>query len=83
MVRLLMRSRTGNILLAVLGVVYAVGATIVLARFVMDVWNAASLVDIALQVCLLASAACGVWFVVCALENLGLHVDRRLHIHRR
>ena len=80
MVRVPIRSRSGNIALAVLGAIYAVTALIVLVFFVIDVWSAAAIVDRALQLCLVATVACGVWFVIIARENLG-HDSRSVH-HR-
>jgi hypothetical protein len=44
----------------------------VLVWFVVDVWQAAALIDFLLQVALVASAVCGVWFVSIALDNLHL-----------
>ena len=77
------RSRSGNVVLAVLGVIYAVSALVVLIWFVVDSWAAAAILDRALQLCLAASAACGIWFIVTALQNLGVHGpwDRRHHRH--
>ncbi len=77
MVRLLVRSRSGNLVLAVLGFIYTVSATAVLAWFVIDVWRAAVTVDRLMQFALIAAGACGVWFVVNALENLGFRNHRQ------
>ena len=68
--RVLVRSRNGNVVLAAVGALYALAAAGVLVWFVIDVWQAATLTDVMLQVALLASAACGVWFMSNALENL-------------
>jgi uncharacterized membrane protein len=68
--RVLVRSRSGNLILAFVGGVYALSAIAVLAWFVIDVWQAAVIADVILQVALVASAACGVWFVSIALANL-------------
>jgi hypothetical protein len=68
--RVLVRSRSGNLILAFVGGVYALSSVAVLAWFVMDVWQAARIADVMLQVALVASAACGVWFVSIALANL-------------
>lgn len=70
MFRVPVHSRSGNVLLAVLGITYAVGAVAVLTWFVIDVWRAESLTDRLLQIGLVVAAACGVWFVDIALENL-------------
>jgi hypothetical protein len=50
--------------------------------FVVDSWSAAAILDRALQLCLAASAACGIWFIVTALGNLGVSADW-LHRHHR
>jgi hypothetical protein len=76
MARVLVRSRSGNVVLAVLGAIYALGSIVVLVAFAVDVWNAAAITDLALQVCLAASAGCGVWFLMIALENLGIRSER-------
>jgi hypothetical protein len=74
--RVLVRSRSGNFILAFVGAVYALSAVAVLAWFVVDVWQAAATSDLMVQVALVAAAACGVWFVAIALENLGLRSHR-------
>lgn len=72
MMRMLLRSRSGNFCLALIGGIYAFSALAILGLFVAEQWLAsASFVDRVLQFALIASAACGVWFVVIALENLG------------
>jgi hypothetical protein len=68
--RVLVRSRIGNLLLAFVGAVYALTALGVLAWFSIDVQDGAAFVDLLLQVALLAAAACGVWFVLIALPSL-------------
>jgi hypothetical protein len=68
--RVLVRSRNGNFILAFVGVVYALSALAVLAWFVVDVWQAAALIDFLLQVALAGSAVCGFWFISIALDNL-------------
>lgn len=76
--RVIVHSRSGNIVLAVLGALYAVGAIAALIAFVQEVRGAAAITDRAMQLGLVIAAACGVWFVVTALENLGVHVWRGL-----
>lgn len=85
MARVVVRSRSGNVVLAVLGIVYALSAIVILIALTTEAWNAAAIIDRAIQLSLLASAACGVWFVVIALENLGIRFSRRglPHFQRR
>lgn len=70
MPRVQVQSRIGNVLLAVLGITYAIGATALLVWFVIDVWRAASFADRLLQAALIVAAICGAWFVDVALKNL-------------
>lgn len=82
--RVVVHSRSGNIVLAVLGAVYAVGAIAALIAFALDVQGAAAIIDRALQFGLVVAAACGVWFLVTGLENLGVHLGRGLpHLTHR
>lgn len=82
MMRLPVQSRRWNMALAILGSIYAVSAIALLAWLVIDVWGAESLSDRALQIALLGSAASGIWFVVKALQNLGIHGDKQWHESR-
>ena len=76
--RLPVRSRSGNIVLAVVGSIYAVSALSMLAWFVFEVWSAAKMSDRVLQLALAGAAACGIWLVFSALKNLGLrHQQQR------
>jgi MFS superfamily sulfate permease-like transporter len=77
MVRVLLRSRRGNLLIATLGVVYAIAASAVLTVFVIDAWRASSLAELMMQAGLLACVACGVWIAAVGLQNLG--IGARLH----
>lgn len=72
--RVFVRSRSGNVALGVVGAVYALLAVSILWRYIADVRDAAALLDLILQAALVGSAICGVWFVVIALENLGIHI---------
>lgn len=72
MLRMVIRSKSGNIALAALGVIYAVASLAVLVWSVIDVWAAAAMMDRAVQVCLIATTICGLWFVAIGLHNLGL-----------
>lgn len=74
MLRVLVRSRYGNVVLAVIGAAYALASLAVLVWLVLDVWQASTLFDYVIQLALLASAACGLWFLVNATENLGIHL---------
>ena len=70
MFRMVIRSKSGNLALAALGVVYAVTSLVMLLWFVMDVWTAAAMIDRALQLCLAATAVCGLWLAFTGLQNL-------------
>ena len=72
MLRVFVQSRLGNIVLAAIGVIYAVASLAVLVWLVIDVWQASTMFDHLIQLALLASATCGVWFLLNAKENLGL-----------
>jgi hypothetical protein len=72
MFRMFVRSRSGNVVLAVVGATYAIAALSILAWYIIDIWTAANTLDQILQFALLAAAACGLWLLVKALENLGL-----------
>ena len=72
MLRIRVRSRFGNVALAVLGAVYALSAVVVLIWFLVDVKSAAATLDRLMQIGLLGATLCGVWFILNALENLGV-----------
>ena len=72
MMRMLLRSRSGSLCLAVIGGIYAFSALAVLVYFIAEQeLVSASMIDRVLQFALVAAAACGVWFVVIGLANLG------------
>ena len=75
--RIEVRSRTGNAVLGIVGLVYVSAAFTLLVYDLMQTWSAASLVDYAMQIVLLGSALIGVLFVIVAARNLGLHLSRR------
>ncbi len=75
--RLPVRSRSGNIVLAVVGSIYAVSALSILGWFVLEVWSAARFSDRVLQFALVAAAVCGFWIAAHALANLGLRHEQR------
>lgn len=66
------RSRSGNIILACLGVMYAIGALVLVARVIDESWHAITTRELAMLVLLAGIAASGVWFVLNALSNLGV-----------
>ena len=73
------RSRSGNVALAVLGVTYVVSAIALAARFLQDVWLALSLLEMGVGTLLLLAGACGAW-----LTNVALKASRprALRAHR-
>ena len=73
MFRMMIRSRSGNVALAALGVVYAVTSLVMLVWFVIDVWAAAAMIDRAIQICLAATALCGLGLAFIGLQNLRLN----------
>jgi di/tricarboxylate transporter len=78
MARVVVRSRSGNVVLTVLGAIYALGAAAAFVAFVVDVWAAAGMIDRALLIGLVAAAVCGIWLLVTGLENLGVHRGKGL-----
>ena len=70
MLRVVIRSRVGNAVLAILGVVYFVSATATFLYYVVTNWGANGLTDYVLQAALIAAAAGGVFFALIALQNL-------------
>ena len=79
--RVLVRSRNGNFILAVVGAIYALSAIAVLGWFIVDVWTSMATSDLMLQLALAASAACGVWFFTQARQNLRLRGGHRV-VHK-
>jgi hypothetical protein len=76
MLRVRIASRRGNVILGVLGGLYALAALAVLVLFVVDVGLALVALDFILQAGLVGAVVCGVWFVLNALTNLGIGWDR-------
>jgi len=70
------RSRNGNVALAVLGAIYAVAGLATLVAYTIDVWDGAGILDRLLLVCLAAAAGGGVWFLILGLRNLGVSLHR-------
>jgi hypothetical protein len=75
--RVELHSRAGNVVVAGLGIVYAVAATMLLIYYVVDTWGAAGFVDRALQVALLFAAIAGGLFVAIGWSNLRRGVTAR------
>jgi hypothetical protein len=83
MMRLPVRSRSGNIVLAIMGSIYAISAISILIWFLLQVWGAAHIFDRVMQLALVGAAACGVWIALSALENLGVRpLQRRWRAHK-
>lgn len=82
MFRLLLHSRRGNRLVAIVGAVYSIVALTIFVAFVVDNWNANGPIDILMQATLLACAACGIWFIVTGLESLGVWPLRTRRLRR-
>jgi hypothetical protein len=84
MLRIPVQSRKGNLALIILGTIYSLGALTVLVRFLVEVHNAAGRLDRLMQLSLVVAASCGIWFVVNALQNLGIRPTGRglAHFHR-
>lgn len=78
MARVVVRSRSGNLVLMGVGAIYTLAAIAALIAFTVDVWDAAALTDRALAIGLIVSAACGIWFLATGLRNLGVRVGRGL-----
>lgn len=72
MLRFFVRSRIGNVVLAVVGAIYAIAALSILGWYVMKTWTAADSVDQLLQFALLAAGGCALWLLLNSLENLGV-----------
>ena len=70
MLRVRIRSRVGNIVLGTLGVLYVIAGAVLLAWSIVQTWDAASLMDRALQIILIAAIAAGLWFTAMARVNL-------------
>ncbi|HVS31451.1 MAG TPA: hypothetical protein VMS98_08340 [Thermoanaerobaculia bacterium] len=75
--RVQIRSRTGSIVLGVLGVVYLIAAVALLVLYVLDTWSAAALLDRLLQFALAAAAFISLWFISIAMTSLGISLRGR------
>lgn len=63
-------SRWGNRLICTLGALFAAASIALLLYYVVSAWGAASLIDRALQICLLVAVVVGVAFIVIGRDNL-------------
>lgn len=70
--RIEVRSRAGNAVLGVLGAFYVISGVALFAYDLVQTWGAAGIIDRIVQAALLASAVAGLFFIVTALQNLGL-----------
>ena len=68
--RVIIRSRVGNGILAFLGIVYFVSATATLVYYIVSNWGANGLTDYVLQFALLCAAVGGVLFFAIGYGNL-------------
>ncbi len=71
------RSRSGNVALAVVGAIYFLSAIGTLLIYVVTSWGAAHLVDRILQLALIGSALAGAAFLLIAANNLKISLRRR------
>lgn len=68
--RFFLRSRTANVVLTTLGVIYAVSALLLLVWLTKNVWEASTLMDKLLQFALVLAAICGAGFLLLGTRNL-------------
>ncbi len=66
------RSRSGNVALALFGLVDFLSALLVLFFFVVTSWGVDSLIDRVLQLALAVAAFAGVFFLQVGARNLGM-----------
>lgn len=75
------RSRSGNMALALIGLLYFLAAVVMLSFFVATSWSGASLIDRVLQLALVGSAFAGAFFLHVAAQNLGMRSRLTLRRH--
>jgi nitrate reductase gamma subunit len=68
--RFFLRSRSANIVLMALGVLYTIAALLVLVWLTRDVWEASTMADKLLQFALVIAAICGAAFLLLGTRNL-------------
>ena len=71
------RSRWGNMLLAIAGGVYALAALVLLVPFLINTWNGAAVFDRAVQLGLLIVFITGLLFLQIAFRDLGIRLSWR------
>jgi hypothetical protein len=67
-------SRSGNVLVGVLGVVFALSAVVELAVLLFQTAGASGLIDRAIQLLLIVVLAISIWFTRIAARALGWHL---------
>jgi hypothetical protein len=75
------RSRGGNLVLTTVGVVYFVAAIVLSFSIITNMGSPPSLRELLVVAALLIAAACGAWFALSALDNLGIHLAFRVERH--
>ena len=70
MLRVPIRSRLGNRVLGLLGVVYFVASATILVYYIVNNWGAMTLTDDVLQMGLVVAAIGGLLFILIAMQNL-------------
>ena len=73
------RSRSGNVVLAIVGAVYALAALVPVILLLREAWRTQALVDKALLLALSVAAAGGIWFITVGLANLRGDLHRWRH----
>ncbi len=68
--RIEVRSRVGNAILGVVGVLYVCAGAALLIYDLVQTWGASSLVEHAVQLALIVSVISGAFFAVTAVRNL-------------
>lgn len=68
--RFFLRSRTANVVLTALGLIYTISALLVLVWLTRDAWEAATMSDKLLQFALAIAAICGAAFLLLGTRNL-------------
>lgn len=72
MMKVPIRSRSGNVFLAIVGAIYVLAALVPVVSLLREAWRYRALVDSALLFFLTAAAAGGIWFIAVGLSNLGV-----------